>query len=120
MFDPAKLSENRLFQALTELKSVDRQGILTVDVTPIFVRNVSGETYGRIEAELRELGIIRATSAVPPAGETGWIVLDGEVLLEVTGNKFKPYDRVAIAFVLSMDHELQVTEATWLNTAAFP
>lgn len=120
MFDPNKLSDNKLFQALVELDRVDRRGILTVDVTEIFVKDLSGQPYETIVRKLCELGINRPPNAVPAAGKEGWIIFDYAILRRVPNNKFKPLDRVAIGFSLSADNRVNVTSAAWLNTAAYP
>ncbi len=71
MFDLHKLSGNRLFRALTEVDGVDRQGILTVDVTDIFAPAMSGMTFPLVRAQMAELGQIYSLPDPQPGSESG-------------------------------------------------
>ncbi len=117
MLDPAKLSSNHLSRALTELSSVDRQGILTVDVTDVFAPAMSGMTFPTVRAEMGELGQHYPLPDPAPNSEGG-ISFPYEVLRRVPGNKFRPHDEVVAMFNVGINGKIQVTSATWLNTTA--
>ena len=120
MFDPNEFSANRLFQALVELRNVERQGILTVDVTDIFASNLSGSTYPELVAWVHELGVSYPAAPVPEPGATKGLALEYRVLRRLPRNQFKAYDLVSVSYVISTNSRIQVAKATWVNTAAFP
>ena len=115
-----ELSNNKLFQALMELNHINRPGILTVDVTSSFDMSLSGNTYTDVVAWINELGLDYPSDPVPEAGAQTGIVLEYRILRKVPNNLFKVNDRVAIAYMMLAGGRIRVTNATLVNTSAYP
>ena len=85
MFDPNEFSGNKLFQALAKLSGIDRQGILTVDVTGVFAPVLSGLPVPTLLAEMEQLGAPYPLSAPLPNSTSG-ISVDYDTARRIPGN----------------------------------
>ncbi|MGA9867176.1 MAG: hypothetical protein WBQ75_12150 [Acetobacteraceae bacterium] len=119
MFDPNKFAGNHLFVALVDVTYVSRAGILTVDVTDVFAKVISGMTFPAIIEEMRQLGTVWPLPVPAPGTDSG-ISFDYDVLKKIPGNHFRAYDSIVVFINIATTGRIKVTKATWVNTAAYP